>query len=288
MITGRILAITGGHSVDMSAFSGMLNAICAEREWLWSHSVQPNAQGWFDEQRPGEWDAILCHDIPGLALKRGEPPQPISPTTGQRADIAGMLDWNQGMVVIHHSLAGWPTWDAWATALGGRFNYAPGRLRGVDWPSSGTRIETYTAQVVAPSHPVCAGLNDWELTDELYCCPVFDDEVVPLLRTNADMSPELFISTYEHVIVGEDAAPKCHGHPVPSNLIAWATVAGNSPIVYIQPGDSAATFSLPMYRRLVGNALAWVSSEEAHDWAEVNARPIDWRTAPSAKWPERD
>jgi uncharacterized protein len=274
MVSRRVLAVTGGHSVDFGAFSAMLSAICAERDWLWSHSMQPNAQGWFDEHRPGEWDAILCHDIPGLALKRGASPQPIDPTEAQGAAIVGMLEAGQGLVVTHHSLAGWPSWDPWATALGGRFNYAPGPLRGVDWPSSGTRIDSYRTQVVAPEHPVCEGLEGWEMTDELYCCPIFEAEVVPLLRTDADMSPELFISTYEHVIVGEEAAPKSTGHPHPSNLIAWATVAGRSPIVYIQPGDSAATFGLPMYRRLVSNALAWVSSDEAHAWANANRRPF--------------
>jgi uncharacterized protein len=90
------------------------------------------------------------------------------------------------------------------------------------------------------------------LTDELYCCPMFEYRVVPLMRSNADFSPSLFISTYEHVIVGEAASPRCDGHPPPSNLIAWATSAGRRPIVFIQPGDSAATFGLEPYQRLVG------------------------------------
>jgi uncharacterized protein len=270
----RVLAVTGGHSLDMSAFSAMLNEICSERSWLWSHAVQPAAQGWFTGERPGAWDAVLCHDIPGLYLKRGEPPRPVGPTPEQRDALVGLLEAGQGMVITHHSLAGWPAWDGWATALGGRFNYAPGPLRGVDWPSSGTRIDSYRAIVEPSDHPVCEGLADFELTDELYCCPIFDDEVVPLVRTDAAMEPESFISTYEHVIVGEAEAPRSTGHPQPSTLIAWATAAGNSPIVYIQPGDSAATFGLPMYRRLVANALAWVSSAEAHDWAQSNHRTV--------------
>jgi uncharacterized protein len=272
--SGRILAVTGGHSVDLGAFSTTLNDICNERDWLWSHSVQPAAQRWLTAERPGRWDAILLHDIPGLRLKRGEPPEAVGPTVDQREAVVGMLEAGQGLVVTHHSLAGWPAWDGWAQALGGRFNYAPGPLRGEHWPSSGTRIDTYRAEIVAPSHPVCAGVADFELTDELYICPIFDDEVVPLVQTNADMSSELFISTYEHVIVGEAAAPRCAGHPPASKLIAWATVAGCSPIVYIQPGDSAATFALPMYRRLIANALAWVGSAEAHEWAKAKAQPV--------------
>jgi type 1 glutamine amidotransferase len=272
----RVLAVTGGHSFDLDAFRAMFTAICDERHWAWAHAVQPSAQQWIDAEHAGAWDAIVCHDIPGLWLKRGEPPRPIGPSDDQKHAITSLLDAGQGLVVTHHSLAGWPAWDGWATALGGRFNYAPGRLRGQDWPSSGTRIDTYTANIVALDHPVCDGLEDFALTDELYCCPILEDEVVPLLRSNADFDPGLFISTFEHVVVGEAAAPRSVGHPQPSNLIAWATVAGRSPVVYIQPGDSATTFALPQYRRLLANAIAWVASPAARQWASTNPVLIDY------------
>jgi type 1 glutamine amidotransferase len=264
-----VLAVTGGHSFDLDAFRAMFTDICAERDWLWAHAVQPSAQQWFDSAQAGDVVADDGVPLPGLLLKRGEPPVPLGPTDEQKAAIVSLLGAGQGIVVTHHSLAGWPAWDGWATALGGRFNYAPGPLRGAASPSSGTRIDTYTAEVVA-HHPVIDGVDDFTLTDELYLCPIFDDEVVPLLRADADFDPARFIRTYEHVIVGEAAAPTCEGHPPASNLIAWAKVAGRSPVVYIQPGDTAATFALPQYRRLLSNAIAWVSSAEAHAWAADN------------------
>ncbi len=261
----NLLSVTGGHRVDLDAFRAMVDAVCDERGWRHAHAVQPAAQRWLDAPTP--FDAVLCHDIPGLHLKRGEPPRPIDPEPWVREALGRLFDAGTGLVILHHALAGWPSWDAWAGALGGRFLYAPGPMHGADWPSSGTRIDTYTAQVADPAHPVCDGVDDFELTDELYCCPVFVDRIVPLVRTDADMSPERFISTYEHVIVGEDAAPRCHGHPHPTDLIAWASSAGRSPIIVIQPGDSAATFALAPYRRLVANALGWVASPEARAWA---------------------
>jgi type 1 glutamine amidotransferase len=271
----RVLAVTGGHSFDLDAFRSMFTEICEPREWVWAHSVQPSAQRWFDATHGRNWDAIVCHDVPGLSLKRGDPPHPVGPTEKEKQAITSLLDAGQGMVITHHALAGWPAWDGWATAIGGRFNYAPGPLRGRDWPSSGTRIDTYTANVVDTAHPVCAGVDDFTFTDELYCCPIFEEEVVPLVRSDADFDPGLFISTYEHVLVGEEAAPKSVGHPQPSNLICWAKVAGRSPLVYIQPGDSASTFAIPQYRRLLANAIAWVASQEARDWATANPVAID-------------
>ena len=208
-----MLAVTGGHSFDLDAFRTMFTDICEPRGWAWAHAVQPSAQHWFDGQWSGQWDAIVCHDIPGLHLKRGEPPRPIGPTDQQKHAITSLLDSGQGLVITHHALAGWPAWDGWATAIGGRFNYAPGPLHGDDWPSSGTRIDTYSAVVVDRAHPVCEGVDDFTFTDELYCCPIFEDQVIPLMRSDADFDPSRFISTYEHVIVGEEAAPKSVGHP---------------------------------------------------------------------------
>ena len=88
------------------------------------------------------------------------------------------------------------------------------------------------------------------------------------------MDGRLFTSTFEHVVVGEAEAPDCRDHPPASDLIAWATVAERSPVVYIQPGDSAATFASDGYRRLIANALDWVASEAASGWAGAHPRPL--------------
>lgn len=273
-----VLVLTGGHRVDLDAFLGMVEAVCADRGWRWAHAVQPDAQRWLVPTGERRWDAVLTHDIPGLQLRRGVPPAPSGPEPPVREALIELLRRGQGIVATHHSLAGWPAWDGWAEALGGRFHYAPGRLRGRDWPSSGTRLATYTARVVDRDHPVCDGVSDFELSDELYCCPVFEDDVVPLLRTDASMDGELFISTYEHVVAGAEQAPDCRNHPLASDLLAWATVAETSPVVYLQPGDSAATFGHDSYRRLIANALAWVASADAHRWARSQPRSLDIRS----------
>lgn len=265
----RVLVLTGGHRVDLDALLGMVGALSAERGWRWAHAVQPTAQDWLHSGTP--WDVLLCHDLPGLHLRRGEPPTPVGPSPEVADALTALLADGIGVVATHHALAGWPAWDGWADALGGRFLYAPGLLHGRPWPSSGTRITSYTARAVAPDHPVCAGVGELALTDELYCCPVLEDDVVPLVRHDADVDPARYVSTYEHVLHGEAAAPDCSGHPSASGLVAWATSAGPSPVVYVQPGDSAATFAVPGYRRLVGNAVDWVASDDARAWALTRA-----------------
>lgn len=269
-----VLVLTGGHRVDLDALLDLVAAVCEPRGWRWAHARQPSAQRWLEPSQAGRWDAVLAHDIPGLHLRRGEPPRPEGPSLAVRRALVELLRAGQGFVATHHALAGWPAWEAWAEALGGRFHYAPGRLRGRDWPSSGTRMGGYVARVVAPEHPVCAGVDDFAITDELYCCPVFEADVVPLLRTDAPMDGRLFTSTYEHVVVGEAAAPDCRDHPAATDLLAWATTAERSPVVYLQPGDSAATFALEPYRQLIANALGWVASPDARRWALANPTPL--------------
>ena len=271
-----VLVLTGGHSVDLDALLGMVAAICEERGWRWAHARQPSAQAWLVPSAAGRWGAIS----PTTSLACGcgaAPAQTGRPSTG-------------GPRVARGAAACWPGHRRHPSHAGGlarlgRLGRGAGRavplrprtVRGRDWPSSGTRITTYTARVVAPDHPVCTGVDAFGLTDELYCCPVFEDDVVPLLRTDAPMDGALFISTYEHVLVGEADAPDCRAHPPASDLIGWATVAERSPVVYLQPGDTAATFGLEQYRRLLANSLAWVASTDAHRWAQAHPRtvPVD-------------
>jgi type 1 glutamine amidotransferase len=267
----RLLAITGGHRVDLDAFTGMLAGICAERGWVSAHATQPAAQDWLSPEHLGAFGAILCHDLPGLALRRGSAPEPIAPAPGVARRLAELLTAGQGFVFLHHALAGWPAWPGWAEVLGGRYHYAPAELRGEHWPDSGFRYAQYTARVVGRHHPVCAGIDDFVLDDELYCCPVFEDDVTPLVRADAPGGP--FRETYREVLGVPGSGPPWR-HPPPSDLIAWVKSAGRSPVVYIQPGDGPDTFGRTAFRRLVGNALAWVSSEEARAWAAEHPAQI--------------
>ncbi len=267
MNAGHLLAITGGHRYDVEAFAAMLDAVCGRLGWDWTHAEQPQAQRWLAPEHAGRFDAILLHDLPGLQLARGAEPlvEPIDPAV--EAAVIGLLEAGQGIVATHHALAGWPTCDSWATALGGRFLYAPGTVRGAPRPASGYRFDRYRVLPATTVHPVCAGVAPFELTDVLYLCPVFEDEVEGLLTTDADLSPDSMIDTHDEVVDGvrRPAEPGAGG----SALLGWAKPAANSPLVYLLPGHSASTMEHPQYRRLLGNALAWVASPAGHAWARA-------------------
>ena len=58
-----------------------------------------------------------------------------------------------------------------------------------------------------------------------------------------------------------------------SNLLVWANSVETSPVVAADLGDGAQAFENPGFRRLLGNALSWVSSAQARAWAQ--ARRLD-------------
>jgi hypothetical protein len=166
----------------------------------------------------------------------------------------------RGFVVRHHAIASWPLWPEWAELVGGQDLYAPGPVRGEPWPDSGYRLDVAEhLSPIDPAHPVLAGLPDGlDLVDETYLCPVFEDEVTPLLRTDALIDDTVHFSTVEGA-AGRMFSRAGWQHPRGSSLAAWTRTVGRSRVVYIQPGDAARTLDDPKYRRLVGNALTWTA-----------------------------
>jgi type 1 glutamine amidotransferase len=256
-MTPRLLAITGGHRFDTEAFGTMLDAVADSLGWGWEQAAQPDAQRWLGPEHAGTWDAIVMYDIPGLELARGSEPIASVPSADTQSALLALLEAGQGIVALHHALAGWPAWDTWAEVLGGRFLYAPGTLLGADVPASGYRMDRYRVELAAPGHPVCAGIEPFDLDDELYLCPVLENRVVPLLTTSAQIDAGSTIDTYREVRFGERVAAP----PQPaSRLLGWCRQHAASRIVYLLPGHGPSTMAHPQYRRLLANACAWVAS----------------------------
>jgi hypothetical protein len=146
-------------------------------------------------------------------------------------------------------------------------------MRGEDLPSSGYRIGTFTVEVADSSHPICAGITDFTIDDELYFAPVLTDRITPFLTHDADMSGELFQDTFDEVTNGSSTGVTCASHQGDGGLhgghrlMGWTTTAGSSPVATLLMGDGPSTFANPMFRTLLGNALDWVSSTDAKNAA---------------------
>jgi hypothetical protein len=276
----RALVVTKGHPFEREPFLAMFDALAdASPSIRYEHVEHPEAQQRLHPDRLGDIDAIVFYDMPGLRFTRADPPVDlVAPDPSFTAGIEQLLDRGVGMVFLHHTIAAWPAWPRWADIVGGRFHYAPGRLHDIDYPDSGYLLDVeHTVEVLAADHPVCAGLpSSFTLRDELYLAPVLIDTTtpgtVPLLRTTHPLTPEQFFSA-DRAVRGhrDDRSGWTHpsGDALPhADLLGWARQVGNSPTVYLQPGDGPSTYADPHYQRLLANAINWVAAaSRTRGWA---------------------
>jgi uncharacterized protein len=260
----RLLAIARGHPYEREAFAELLSGL---EDYDVCHVEQPVAQRCLGAQAAHDFDAIVCYDMPGVDFTAADAPRLVAPEPDFARDYLAMLNEGVGMVFLHHALAAWPAWPKYAEIVGGRFHYRPASLREQAWPDSGYRHQVTHRVSKVGSHPVTDGIPEsFETTDELYLCPVFEADVIPLLRSNYDFQDEQFYSA-ARAVAGQMNTREGWSHPPGSKLVGWVKHWGKSPIVYLQGGDDASAMANPHFRKLVHNAVRWVSSDAAHAWA---------------------
>lgn len=264
----RLLVITGGHPFDRSAFAAMFAAMEDVAPTFVDH---PAAEWVLNPEAAADYDALLFFDVPGIDLWGGltrQQPATSMPSAAVQDGMRRLLTAGKGIVILHHAIAGWPEWTEYADWMGGRFHYLPGR----DMPDSGyLQNATYDVKPIA-AHPVTAGLPErFTLRDELYLYDVHTADVTPLLVADRTFEARDFHSATNAIAHNKMHSNEGWSHPDGSNLLAWVKPALNSPLVFIQPGDGPETYENPHYRRLVGNALRWVVTPEAHRWARAGA-----------------
>jgi type 1 glutamine amidotransferase len=264
----KLLALARGHPYEREAYAGLLGGL---DEFDVCHVEQPVAQRLLNRQAASEFDAIVCYDMPGVDFTAADAPRLVTPEPDFKKDYLAMLDSGVGMVFMHHAIAAWPAWPEYAEIVGGRFHYRPATLREKEWPDSGYCHQVTHNVSKVGFHPVTEGIPEsFDITDELYLCPVFEEDVIPLLRSDYQFQDNNFYSA-AHAVAGTMNSREGWSHPPVSNLVGWVKRWGNSPIVYLQGGDDGAAMANVHFRRLVHNAVRWVSSEAAREWARTGS-----------------
>jgi len=222
------------------------------------------------------FDAVLFYDMSGIAnagLVHDDSNDTGQPTDDYRQSIEALVASGKGIVMLNHATCSWPDWPLWRQIHGSSFMLTEGEVFGDTVPGSGYAgghgplpNPSFTLSPVNASHPVTAGLEDGlTLADEIYLkSNNFEANVLPLMR-----------SDYDYVSSNFTAPPMAPAeqqegwsHPKGSNLVVWANAAKNSPVVASDIGDSPGAFENPGFQRLLKNALQWVASKEARQWAK--------------------
>jgi type 1 glutamine amidotransferase len=256
----RVTWLAGGHPFDREALSEMI----AETPGTVGRLVEwPEAGELFTHDGVDlllrECDVLALYDLPGITFRKGDSPVFTEPGIEVIAAWQKIVEVGLPILGMHHAIASWPSWGFFAELLKGRFHYAPASLRGVEWPDSGwaNPVEQIFT-VVAPQHPVCAGLPaSFPLTDETYLCPIFDGEITPLIVTDAPRDAEHHASAYATVRKADQGD---WTHADMPNTVAWTHNVANSTVVYLQPGDGPGAFRNSVYRQLISNSIHWLAS----------------------------
>ncbi|MGD8416959.1 MAG: ThuA domain-containing protein [Pseudomonadales bacterium] len=267
----EVLVVTKGHAFERDAFLRMFDAMPGVVPTLVD---QPAAQIVLQPEYAGEYDAVLFYDmsgIPGIGLTHDRADANGAPPERYRTAIEGLLARGTGLVLLNHATASWPNWPLWRKISGSSFMLREGALDGAVVPGSGYRgghgpLPNATVHLRPQgNHPVLEGLAaGFDITDELYLKTArFESSVVPLLRADYAFVADNF-SPPPLASADEQAA---WDHPPGSDLVVWANAVGSSPVVASDLGDGPAAYGNGGFRRLVHNALVWVSSEEARRWA---------------------
>jgi type 1 glutamine amidotransferase len=152
----------------------------------------------------------------------------------QKAAFVQTLQQGTGVIFMHHALAGYQDWPEYEKILGGKYYLKAEEKEGRTIPASTYRHDVdVPVTVVDSAHPVTKGMTSFVIHDEVYGG-----------YTN--------LSTV-HVLLKTD-------HRESSPSLAWTNTYAKSRIVFLQLGHDRHSYENPNLRKLVRQAIEWVSS----------------------------
>lgn len=275
----KVLFLTGYHPFDRENLFLALDSM--GQDITWTHVEHPAAEFFYSPKASAYFDVLLFYDAYMGRQPGASAPFTYAPPTTEMQDGLKRLTQSgeKGFVFLHHALAAWVhSWppgvngsNAYVEMIGAAADWGTPLkgIRGIDYPVSGFRQGTEQhITVVDKEHPITAGLGDgFDVDDECYLCPMFEDSVHCLLRTSFKPEEDSFAHGPSGCHVGA-------GHPPGSNMTAWVKTAERSPVAYIQLGHDNTVWSNKNWRRLVLNAIKWAASPEAMTWAKANPTRI--------------
>ena len=135
--------------------------------------------------------------------------------------ILSLTDRGQGLVILHHAILAFPEWKEFSD------------ICGIDDRSFGFHVgESIHVQVADKSHPITAGIADWEMSDETYTMKEPGED--------------------SHILLTVD-------HPKSMKVIGWIRTYRNSRVFCFQSGHDNKTYSVPQFRDVLTRGIRWVA-----------------------------
>jgi len=261
----NVLVFTGGHPFDGPDFFSLLDQIIYDGLGMtYTHVEQPAALAFIENpELTKPYEMILFYDVPGQDYQFPGRPIPFQPSEAYKAGFERLLEEGKPMLFLHHAIVGWSEWLRYSEVVGGCLMTAPGKVRGKDVADSGARYDITHKVYPVAKHPVTEGLEDgFTVTDQLYMLEVFDDLITPLMRSDYPFTSKSFYSVAA-ALQGKANWNEGWDRPDGDNAMVWFRREKKSPIIYTMCGDGRSAYEAPGFRKLLGNAIRWLSSEDA-------------------------
>ncbi|GIS55127.1 hypothetical protein Ct9H90mP29_21690 [bacterium] len=158
--------------------------------------------------------------------------------------------------------------NCWLAKLGGIRKYywwkvffiKKGMLEGLKKTDLGYRHDIKYKVIKNGKHPITEGIEDFEITDELYLAEFFEDDINPILRSNYEFIDKNFYSA-ARALEGEMFSNRDWSHQEGSNIVGWTKKYENSSIAYLQFGDGPSSYKNENFRKLIKQSINWVIKE---------------------------
>lgn len=209
----RVAVITGGHSFDVPNFHSLFRSLDGVDAYVQHMENLVSAR-----HRVKDWyDVILFYSMLGFRDK-GKVRYPDKPV--QTMDE--VLDGGLGVVMLHHAILSYPTWELWRDMVGLDAESFTGY----------SHDETMRIAVTDSEHPVTKGLSDWEMIDETYVMGEPDSESQVVLTTD---------------------------HPECMKTIGWTRQVQDTRVFNFQSGHDNQTWVNEDFKGVLTRGIRWAA-----------------------------
>ena len=210
----KVAVVTGGHPFPVPAFRDMFNRMSQCDVYI------QDLDNWAASRRDGTYDtydvfAFYNMHYWGTLSVRKDMDQRITDALQQLGES------KQGILVLHHALLTFPDMQVWSDIT----NVQHRRLRGF-------KADTVRTHVADQQHPITKGLDDWQMTDEVFTLddPKADSQVV--LTTD---------------------------HPDSMSALGWAHQYKQARVFCYQSGHGVPAYTDPTFQTVLTRAIEWLA-----------------------------
>lgn len=215
----RVLVITGGHDYKKEQFNKMFESLAPAITY--KIAELPDAYKMFLPENRNKYDVLVFYHM-------------FQKVTDEQGKIlADCIRNGKPLVALHHSICAYDDWPEYWNIIGGKYFHKETTFNGkVYQPCSYIHDIHFTVKVSDKKHPVTKGISDFPVFDETYKGYYVSDDVTPLLTTDESSS---------------------------TPVIGWAKKYGKAKVVVLQSGHDVPTFENENFRKLVKQAVEYVS-----------------------------